>query len=214
MSARRAALGFSVHTGWAVAVLVAGPAAAPEATPKVAPQALLRRRLDLCGDSGKRFSYHRAAEVLQAGRPLADAEAIVQAARDNALQYTRAALAALLEGLPAEHRPAAAGIVLGNAPLPADLAAILKAHPRVHAAEGALFREAIASACNAQGLALLGVPGKALAARAEQELKRPAAALAAGSTGAGRALGRPWARDEKDAFLVAWLALAAAPRRH
>ena len=198
-----AAVGFSVHTGWALAIVVSG---SPDA-----PRPLLRRRLTLTEARGHGFVFHRAAEALAAGRALSHAERMVQSARRDVSRRAKAELRKVWAELPSGTKLATAGMVLSNAAPPSDLARILHAHPLVHAAEGALFREAVAAACRARRVPVLGVPARELTARAAAALRVPVGRLPGRLREAGLALGRPWGRDEKDAFLVAWLALAGAP---
>jgi hypothetical protein len=68
-SRARAAIGFSVHTGWAAAVAVGGPAEAPEV--------LARARLELLReeDGVVRFVFHSVEK-----KPLGEARAVVERA--------------------------------------------------------------------------------------------------------------------------------------
>jgi hypothetical protein len=90
---------------------------------------------------------------------------------------------------------------------------ILAVHPRMHQAEGALFRDALAHAVEACGLRPVALPEKGVEARACELLAAPPAALAAALAELGRAAGAPWGRDQKDAALAAWVALRARTGR-
>lgn len=140
----RAAVGFSVHTGWAVVVVIARPLALVE-----------RARLEL-SDRDQRFVYHLAAERGQAERRVRDAARI---ARDRAAE----ALRPLIE----RHGVTLAAVPKPKRALPA-LDVILAAHPLIHTAEGELFRAAIEDACRAVGLKVV-----APAPVAPSELEKP-----------------------------------------
>jgi hypothetical protein len=126
----RAALGFSIHTGWAAAVALSDQ-----------PALLARRRVELAGaDHDARFVYHAAAEHGRAAERIRKAETI---ARERA----QAALSELLR----DHAVAIAAVPPPKRALPA-LEIILASHPLLHAAEGELYRRAIVDACLAAGL--------------------------------------------------------------
>lgn len=119
----RAALGFSIHTGWAAAVAVADPAAV-----------LDRRRIALADEEhDARFVYHAERRIRDASR--------------IARQRAEAALRDIL----AVHQIATAAVPRPKRALPA-LEAILQSHALIHSAEGELYRRAIEDACRAVGL--------------------------------------------------------------
>ena len=192
-------LGFSVHTGWAAMIAVAGGAAAPRVVD--------RRRVEMIAGHDPEappFVYHaaRALDLPRAERFIRDAAAEARAAAAAAIGEAIAALA--------EWDVVAAGLVVGPAPRTSpSLAAILANHAAIHTAEGALYRAAVAGACVARKLAVREVPARELAARAAVLLDVAPAAVAARLDEIGRAAGRPWAKDQKDAFVAA---LAAAAR--
>jgi hypothetical protein len=176
----RAAVGFSVHTGWAVAVSLAGP---PE-TPRVVD----RRRLDLTDPAVSRQVYHAARE-LKGSR----AEQLVRRGVEAADAAARRELGSLLERLRAEgHEPVAAGLPAPRE-TPRTVAETLASHVAMHAAEGELYREALARASGRLGLRV---------EEAERGLQ-----AAPDVTALGGGLGPPWGRDQKMAAAHAWLAL-------
>ena len=132
-----AALGFRLHTAWAALVAIAG---VPGKF-----QVLLRRRIELLplGDSVPRFVYHKAAEL----RP---SEAVELVSRAEAASK-ESALTAVKEVL--DHLGSlgvtvkAGGIPCSSRAVPTDPAAVLRSHPMIHTAEGALFQRAVTSAC-------------------------------------------------------------------
>src|SRR5689334_17643939 len=109
-----AAVGFTVHTGWAAAVVV-----------DRRPVLLARLRIELA-DEDARFVYHAAAEHGDAERRIA---AAARQARERA--------AAALRPLVAAHAITVAAVAPARRALPA-LATILAAHPLIHTAEGEL----------------------------------------------------------------------------
>jgi hypothetical protein len=116
---------------------------------------------------------------------------------------------ALGRDLETNARLEAAGIVEANSVLPSSLEAILRSHASIHTAEGVLFRKAIDTAARGKKLTVVGVPSKQLHARAAAQIGVKAEALPDWLTELGRAVGRPWGRDEKEALLVACVALSA-----
>jgi hypothetical protein len=180
----RAALGLSIHTGWAAAVVAAGDLDAP--------QIVLREELELLGDP-QRFVYHRAAEG-----PPTDAERSIAAAAREAARRARDALEALqTKAADAGARLVCCSLVAKLTPMPGPLSAVLAAHPKLHTAEACLYRDTLAQAARALALKVEIVPpDRALASATAQQLKR-----------AGAAAGRPWGKDQKLAALAAWMTL-------
>jgi hypothetical protein len=192
-------IGFRAHTGWAVAVALAGPPAAPVVVD--------RRRLDLTDPEVPRQAFHAAAD-LDAGA----AEALVERATRTAETLAEQAVRGLVGELrSAGHQVAGAGIVLGGGRRLGTLAQVLASHAAMHAAEGELYREVLVHAAAACGLLVTGVPERDLHDRATVALGVPAPDLRRRVTELGRACGPPWAQDQKSAALVAWLPLAAGP---
>jgi hypothetical protein len=194
----RAAIGFSVHTGWAASVLVVGPSRAP--------RVLDRRRIRLShsDDTLEAEVYHRAAEL-----SASKASALVSEAKKSALAHALAALQDL-----AHFRPlAAAGVVMSAVTVPEDLTAILRSHPLIHTAEGALYREALADASRKCGLEIVRIPRRDLASRFASVLGKGEEHAREWLTVAGKELGPPWARDQKDAAMAALVALVRPPSR-
>ncbi len=197
-AASRAALGFRVHTGWAALVAVAGRAAAPTV--------LERQRIEMIAGSNPEappFVYHAAAKL-----PLGAAERFVQRQADVAMEQAKAAVAAVVSRLREQgYRVTACGMVAANRPLEATLETILGAHPLIHAAEGELFRHALMLAGAACAAPVVTVPARELLERGAKRLGLSEAALRPWLAAAGRGLGKPWGQDQKEALLVALLAL-------
>ncbi len=177
-------IGLRAHTGWAVAVALAGPLGAPAVVD--------RRRLDLTDPEVPRQAFHVAADLA------ADAaEELVERATRTAETLAERAVRGLVGELrSAGHQVAGAGVALGSA---------------MHAAEGELYREVLVQASAACALPVTGVPERDLYDRAAAALRVPVPDLRRRVAELGRACGPPWAQDQKSAALVAWLALATTP---
>jgi hypothetical protein len=187
------AVGFRVKSGWAAAVLLAGPSEAP--------RALNRRVVDLSDESvpESKQPYHGAM-----GRLEGDSAKIRQ--RTKVVQRVAArSLAVLLDEFrAARYAVDRAGLVVGSQ---IDPRAISNPHIRAHALEGQLFREVLEDELKTQGLACSVVVERDAYNRAADVLKRSEADLKRVLSGLGRQLGGPWRAEEKLAALVAWMAL-------
>jgi hypothetical protein len=193
-----AALGFKVHSGWTMLVALGGPTRSPKV--------LLRRRVELADALavGSFQPYHLAREMdLVAGR------ALIERTEKTARSLARAALSGILQDLKAAgFKASACGLLMGSARPPATLERILASHPMVHAAEGILFREAVAEAALRARLELTGVLERDLLRAAAKRLRLPEKDLSERLVQFKKDVGAPWRQDEKYAALVAWLALA------
>ena len=198
MPSRRTALGLRIKSGWAMAVLVAGPARSPTV--------LDRRRVELSDPARPRTRqpYHAGFGTAQTSQAvIARLARVIErcAARSLAVlvrEYGRRGV-----------RPRAAGLVVGSL---IDPNRIANPHIRAHALEGALFRRVAV-----EGLAGLRIGSTVVverevygaAARAsritERQLKGRVAELV------GQVSGR-WRSEEKTAAAVACLALASRRR--
>jgi hypothetical protein len=194
MTAAPRALGLAPHSGWAVAVVLGGPARAPTV--------LARERLELCDAHlpGSKAPYH-ALEPL----PLADAAAALERYEASAASLAAAALAALLSRTGSVR---AAGILAASGRGGASLAATLASHALIHSADGNHFRAALEGALGALQVPVTRIARRELPARAAQGLGVGAAPLSERVSALGRPLGAPWGADQKAAALLAWLLLA------
>ena len=121
----------------------------------------------------------------------------------TAAAYERAA-AALAE-LSAGHEVVGAAIVAGAGTVREDvpLARALAAHAMLHAAEGELYRDALADAADALGLPVTLVPPRHTPALGRRVLGCDEEDLRTRLTELGRPFGPPWTRDHKDAVVAA-----------
>jgi hypothetical protein len=170
-------IGICSRTGTAVAVAVEDASL------------LGRWTLDLTGQRVPAQPFHAAA-----GR--VDAAALVRRAVDTVTEVAEGRLRELL----AEVGPVTAvAVVVGDHPVPDELATILAAHTLMHAAEGQLYRDALLDAATALGQRGVGIPRGRLAQRLAGDLAGTVAAL-------GKAAGPPWRKEHK---LAAAAALSA-----
>jgi len=189
----RAALGFSVHTGWAAVVAVGGPPAAPAV--------LLKRRIDVATTFDEGAVFHAAQEL-----PIEKARALVTQAEARFLAGARDELAAFVARLGVRVMGAALAAPAARRLPPFE--SIVRSHPLVHAAEGELYRRIFAEAAAAAvGTPPPRIPPAVLAARTAAALGVAPADVTAHLAAMGKASGKPWAADQKQAALAAWLAL-------
>jgi hypothetical protein len=187
---RPAVIGAADHSGWAELVTVgAGTAGAA---------VIDRRRCELLGPDVPRQPYH-AADGLDA----AAAEALVERVTRAATEGAAAALRALRDDVAGEHEVVALTLRADGSDLPAGVADVLASHTLMHAAEGALFRDALAEAAAELGLAVARhLRGESdVAARAALGLGR--ADVDAVLRAWGRDLGPPWRKEHREAAAAA-----------
>ena len=192
---KAAAVGLSVRTGRAVVVVLRGTRQAPEivvrfeiplADPWV-PESLHPYHHEL-GDSGP-----AGAQARRRG---------CQAAQKAARRAVRT-----LVGDMKSHRlqPCGAGVVVSSL---VDPARVTAAHPRAHAQEGKLYREAVEAALGVCGLQFMTLLDKNLRTVAAERLGQTAQQIDATLKAFSHEVGTPWRAPEKQAALAAWLALS------
>ncbi len=193
-----AACGLRAHSGWAVLVVVA----ASRGTPTL----LDRRRLALA-DELPAQPYHQAARLQDAQA----AARFVEAARaDIGRRADRAIASTVADAARAGYALRHAALLTSQArPLPL-LEAILRSHPLLHTAEGELFRQALANACEQSGLQLFRCRERDVYEQSGRGIGVEPAALRRHVTAIGRTAGPPWTADHKMAFVAAWALLAPA----
>jgi hypothetical protein len=195
--ASTAALGFRLHTGWAALVAIAG---VPGKF-----QVLLRSRVELLprGDSVPRFVYHKAAEL-----PLSEAVELVSRAEAASEESALTAVKEILDHLGSlAIAVKAGGIPCGSRPVPKDLSAVLRSHPMIHTAEGALFQRAVTSACQGCGLAVISVREREVWRNAASSWNLKEEEMRQQVDGLRKSVGAPWGTDQKTATAFALLAL-------
>jgi hypothetical protein len=189
-----AAIGFRVKSGWAAAVLLAGPVAAP--------QVLDRRAIELCDPSlpDSRQPYHAARGTLQT-----DA-AVIKRLRTAIARAAQRSFTEMMHDYGGfGHRIGAAALVVGSV---IDPATVANPHIRAHALEGQLFRTVLEDAARSCALSCSVTLERDLYNRAAEGLRRSEDELKQVVAKLGKSLAGPWRADEKAACLAAWLALA------
>jgi hypothetical protein len=184
--------GLVAKTGWAVAVVLDGPADAPSV--------LDRLRIELVPSDLPANVYHVALDLDAVAGERLVAE-VQKCADDHA--------ATAVTELAAAFHVKAIGLVAASGTVPDQLSAILASHTLVHAAEGELIRDALNSGALAAGLPVVRTRQKDLVVAASTALGLDEHDLRARLVELGRPLGAPWRQEQKDAALAAWLALAA-----
>jgi hypothetical protein len=194
-------VGFKIHTGWAAFVAVTRE---PDRL-----DVLLHGRAELLpgDDSIPRFVYHEAATLDAAG-----ASDVVRRAERASQKLAEAAVRNMLADLRSGGvAPGACGVITGSTKLKpeTDLATILRAHPLIHAAEGALFQNAIVNACGQCGLVVTTVRERDVWNAAAKACDCDVLALRKQIDGLRKIVAAPWTTDEK---IAAAAALAAQMR--
>ena len=194
MTATPAALGFTVKSGWASAVVLAGTATQP--------RLVAAERLELSdpANAAARQPYHDGfATMRKEGQVLTRLLAAVNTfGRREVRNWIRA-------NQEKGYQLQGSGIVVGSL---IDPGTIGNEHIRIHAMEGQLFRGVIADACEGEGVPQLIVRERDLLQRAKATLRMPEAHIENRLAGMGKGRDGPWRAEHKMAALGAWLVLA------
>jgi hypothetical protein len=189
------ALGFRAHTGWAAMVALRGTAAGPEVVD--------RRRVDFIEDGRPTAVFHAAGAT---DLDPAEAEALVRKATESMTRMATVAIGELCRELGGV---TSAGVVLGSGRATLDVKRAISSHAGKHAAEGELARQVLVDGSAGAGLEVVGVREKELVERGSSVLGLDPDELRTRIVDLGRPVGAPWTKDQKDAALVAWIALEA-----
>lgn len=172
-----------------------------------APVLLDRRRVALLDERLPMAPYHHEALELER----AAATELVARVRRSVDEHARAALEPLVK----EH--GAGALVLSASPyrrLPDALEDVLRSRALTNAADGMLYREALADAAARAGLEVRRVPRRSDPAElAARELGLESSDVAALVAELGRLAGPPWQKDHKWATAAALIVLAPRLRR-
>lgn len=195
---KRAALGFRAHSGWTALVAIG--------LEKGEPAVLSRERVQLVETFSGQFKqpYHAAAQMAHdaGGNHIEQVKSAAQRLAHDAVHSVQSQLEKA--GYRLER---CALLAASGRPLP-NLERILASHSLIHSAEGELFREVVARACEECGIEVHRLREKELISYAAQSLKCTEAAILKRATVLGKPLGSPWSKDQKFATLAAWLALS------
>lgn len=193
------AIGFRVKSGRAIAVVLAGPVAAPKP--------IARHIVELSDPdiAETRQPYHDGFGTAQEDiREIARRVKIVE-------RCAKQSVAALLKDERLRDTPSRrAALVVGSVIDPAQVGNL---HIRAHANEGRLFRTVLEEALRSHGVDCAVIVEKQLAAKAAADLRRPSADITRAVAAFGKTLGGPWRADEKAAATAAWLALKSGSSR-
>jgi hypothetical protein len=190
----RIALGLRARTGSAAIVALAGE----PRTPRV----VAKSRLVMATTFETGAVYHAAQEL-----PLAAAAAHVERSERRFEELAVKRLRALEQELGPGVRFVGSALVSAPAKPMLPLEEILKAHPRVHAAEGELYKRIVERALAAAGLSVQRLAPTELVRSVSRatglrpaEVERILAAM-------GKASGPPWTQEQKECALAAWALL-------
>jgi len=189
-----AAVGFRVKSGWATAVLLAGP--------RTAPQVVDRRIAELSDpdEPEARQPFHAGLGRHEAR----GAKAVARLVR-SVERFSRRSVAKLIADYRASgHRIREVGIVVGST---VDPATIGNEHIRAHAEEGRLFRRVLETAARQCRLRSRVTVEKRLYAVAAAALRIPVPRLKRRVAALGERVAGSWRSEDKAAALAAWLAL-------
>ncbi|MBI2619072.1 MAG: hypothetical protein HYW57_03230 [Ignavibacteriales bacterium] len=186
-------LGFRVKSGWASAVIVAGPIKSP---------VILKSRTVLLSDPNvpeTKQPYHAGTGKLE------EHTAVVKKRVKIIHQSTRKSIRELLNELRREgQKVRTAALVVGSLTDPMSIGNL---HIRAHAFEGQTFRTALAGALGSHGILTVVMlerniysEASAILHVAPSQLKKTLLRIGASQ--------KPWSANEKMAALSAWIALA------
>ena len=192
-----AALGFTIKSGWAAAVLVVGTPTAPELA------AVERVEISDPEVPESKQPYHEGFGTAR-GQTAALRRLVASVER-----YGTASVSAFIKRQQQHHAVCGAGLIVGSL---IDPATIGNDHIRIHALEGQLFREVVrkaAAGCHLETMVwrerdLYGAASSSLGA-SEAAVKARVATLGRGRTG-------PWRSEDKAAAVAALLMLARSSR--
>jgi hypothetical protein len=191
-----AAVGFTVKSGWAAAVLVGGPAHSP--------RVIDSRRVEI-SDPGVPDStqpYHAGFGTARAAGD--ELKRLVASVRTHG----RKSVTALLREYEKQAALGGAGVIVGSL---VDPQTIGNDHIRIHAMEGQLFRTVVIEAAEKRGLTCEICRERDLYANAVKALKRSDVTIRKMLAEIGRGVDGGWRAEQKCAALAAWMILAAAP---
>ena len=190
----QAAIGFTVKSGWACAVLLTGSAASPSVADS--------RRIELSDPAipDARQPYHAGFGTARgAGRELRTLVRSVE-------RYGRQSVIGFIDQhLRAGQRLRGAGVIVGSLIEPERIA---NDHIRIHALEGQLFRGVITNAAAERKLPCAIWRERDVYGVAAVNLESPESALRSTLAALGRGVPGGWRAEHKAAALAAWLVMA------
>ena len=193
----RAALGFTVKSGWAATVLLIGSPASPRLADSC--------RIDLSDPAipESRQPYHAGFGTARSSG--AELKRLVSSVR----RFGRRSVMSVVETYATGHAFTGAGLVVGSLNDPGRIA---NQHIRIHALEGQVFREVVEQALAAGGLPCSVWRERDLYGAAAKVLRDTEPQIRSMVTALGREIEGPWRAEQKAAAVAAWLVLAAGGR--
>jgi hypothetical protein len=213
------AIGFRIKSGYAIAIVLAGPAASPT---------VVARRIVELSDPAvaeTKQPYHdgfgtehedpreiaRRVKIIERCAMQSVTDLIEDIRNATTSTPRRAAATTRSAKASAERSDLRAGLVVGSVIDPQQVG---NPHIRAHANEGKLFRTVVENALASHGIACDVIVEKQLAAKATAGLRRSGGEIKQTLAALGKTIGGPWRAEEKAAATAAWLALGMrrAPR--
>lgn len=193
------AVGFTVKSGWACEVLLAGPVQSPRLVDS--------RRVELCDPANPKARQPYHASFGTARKAGAELSALIASVK----QFGRRSVTTVIRARRKEgHALTGIGIVVGSL---IDPAAIANDHIRIHALEGQLFRGIVQGAADRQKLPSSIWRERDLYSVASTTLKRPEPELRQALASLAKDRSGPWRAEHKAAALAAWIVLAGESRK-
>ena len=193
MKATRAALGFRVKSGWAVAILISGSVRSPHLC-----DSCVINLSDPCNPE-TRQPYHAAMGMLEtnAGK--------LKRRTQSIRRTTAKSVVDLLQRYTDDDcKIRSGGLVVGSV---IDPGAIANPHIRAHALEGRLFRTMLEAALQSRGIRCAIFREHDTYAEAAKTLDKSPAQIKRVLARLGDATNGPWRAEQKLAALVAWMSL-------
>jgi hypothetical protein len=195
-----AALGFRVKSGWAMAVLLAGPASEPK---------LVRCQAILLSDPKipqTKQPHHAALEL-----PEKEGKALSKKLRKIVADAAKKSVSELVnQGIAEGYSVNRAGLVVGSL---VDPATLHNEHIRAHGLEGQLFRTALEAALNEQGIRCKVLLEKTAYMTASSALRKSLVEAKREIVCLGESQEGSWRAEEKLAALAAWMALCVGNKK-
>jgi hypothetical protein len=191
----KVAFGFKTHSGWAALVVLG----------KQAEDLVVvdRRRVELVEESWAKQPYH-AAEGLESQIARDLVKRGIEAVHRVALRELKAAVKRERDR---KNEVVACSVLVGS-PMPDwNTDEILAVHFRMHKAEGVLFQNALVRAAEVCKLNTFPVYEKELMTEASSRFGTRTDRFLKNIAALGKTVGPPWGKDQKDAALIALIAL-------
>ena len=188
-----AAVGFSTHSGWAVAINCGFDDAGHLRVTD-------RRRVELVDDNLPRQAYHAAA-----GLAVPAADAVVNRVDASILARARSALEEILAS--SDDLTVVRVAVVGEPRDIPDVATVLASHALMHACEGEQYRRGIVDAARGIGLPTLRIAPTELTTRLNAIIGWTPARTESELAAVRAEIGPPWQKDHKTAAMAALAAL-------